>query len=132
MFDTTDEFTIIYNGVKLTFLNYPFQVIPDIDLKIMKSVNPLVIASMKAYALGRRAKWKDYVDLYFISQLFSISEIITKAKFIFGTLFSEKQFRTQLCYFNDVDLTEKIEYIVGKEIAEQEIKKHLRYLATQI
>ena len=24
------------------------------------------LAAMKTYALGRRGKWKDYVDLYFI------------------------------------------------------------------
>ena len=26
----------------------------------------LDLAAMKAYALGRRSKWKDYVDLYFL------------------------------------------------------------------
>ena len=26
----------------------------------------LTLAAMKAYALGRRSKWKDYVDLYFL------------------------------------------------------------------
>ena len=31
---------------------------------------------MKAYTLGRRGKWKDYVDLYFIlKDYFSFSEI---------------------------------------------------------
>ena len=36
---------------------------------------------MKAYTLGRRGKWKDYVDLYFIlKDYFSFSEIANKAK----------------------------------------------------
>jgi hypothetical protein len=26
----------------------------------------LSLAAMKAFSLGRRAKWKDYVDLYFL------------------------------------------------------------------
>ena len=34
----------------------------------------LHLAAMKAYALGRRAKWKDYVDLYFILKDFYSSE----------------------------------------------------------
>ena len=34
------------------------------------------LAAMKAYALGRRSKWKDYVDLYFIlKDYFTIEQI---------------------------------------------------------
>lgn len=40
---------------------------------------------MKAYALGRRAKWKDYVDLYFIIRdHFDIDTISTQATKIFA------------------------------------------------
>lgn len=49
---------------------------------------------MKAFALGRRAKWKDYVDLYFIIKDYhSIDEICTKGKEIFEGEFNEKIFR---------------------------------------
>ncbi|MCB6599156.1 hypothetical protein LI118_17050, partial [Erysipelatoclostridium ramosum] len=64
----------------------------------------LTLAAMKAYALGRRAKWKDYVDLYFaMKDYFPISAIVKKAKGIFGAEFNEKIFRAQLAYFKDID-----------------------------
>ncbi len=66
---------------------------------------------MKAYALGRRAKWKDYVDLYFILQRHTIKEILTQTKRIFAGAFSEVNFREQLSYFDDIDYTEEVEYI---------------------
>ena len=46
---------------------------------------------MKAYALGRRSKWKDYVDLYFLLlDHFTIVDISAVATQIFGDLYSEK------------------------------------------
>jgi hypothetical protein len=94
------EYTIVVNGVKITFLHYPFKVSLEVDFQegiYMPSLNSL--ASMKAYALGRRAKWKDYVDLYFIFQKFSFEEICQKANEIFGTEFSEKLFFEKSWHF---------------------------------
>jgi len=86
----------------------------------------LTLAAMKAYALGRRAKWKDYVDLYFIMKDFhSLQEIIKQAKKIFGDEFNEKIFRTQLSYFEDINYSEKIIYKEGFEINDDVIKKRL-------
>lgn len=49
---------------------------------------------MKAFALGKRAKWKDYVDLYFIFQNYSLQELVDKTNSIFKEQFNEKLFRT--------------------------------------
>ena len=84
------------------------------------------LAAMKAFALGRRAKWKDYVDLYFLlKNYFSIKEISTEAVQIFGELFSEKLFRSQLAFHKDIDYSEPVEYLPGFEVADQEIKEFL-------
>jgi len=81
---------------------------------------------MKAYSLGQRAKWKDYIDLYFILRdHFSIGEIIKKARKIFGNEFNEKIFRTQLAYFKDIDFSEKIIWMEGYETDDKIIKKEL-------
>jgi Nucleotidyl transferase AbiEii toxin, Type IV TA system len=80
--DENDEYTVLVNGVKITFLRYPF----DIEFKdkldnVIKMANLLSLAAMKAYALGRRAKWKDYVDIYFVlKNHHTIEEITKKAK----------------------------------------------------
>jgi hypothetical protein len=45
----------------------------------------LEIAALKAYAMGRRAKWKDYVDMYFLLKYhFTIDEIAKKTDEIFA------------------------------------------------
>lgn len=83
------------------------------------------LAAMKAYAMGRRATWKDYVDLYFLlKNHFSLTKIAKRAKRIFHGGFNEKLFRQQLCYFEDVDLSEKIDFLKEK-IPAGEIQKFL-------
>ena len=121
------EFTFLLNGVKITFFHYPFKVDCEIDFnRTLKMPSLLTLAAMKAYALGRRAKWKDYVDLYFIMKDFhSLQEIIKQAKKIFGDEFNEKIFRTQLSYFEDINYSEKIIYKEGFEINDDVIKKRL-------
>ncbi len=62
-----DELTINIRGVKVTFFHYPHKI--NFSKKIddaIKIPDLLTLAAMKAYALGMRSKWKDYVDLYFI------------------------------------------------------------------
>ncbi|MEK7627106.1 MAG: hypothetical protein AAB397_00805, partial [Patescibacteria group bacterium] len=86
----------------------------------------LTLASMKAFALGRRAKWKDYVDLYFIiKDHFLINEIVKKANKIFGHEFNEKIFRTQLAYFEDINYSEEIIFKKGFETDDKVIKNSL-------
>ena len=103
---------------KLDFLNSFDDIIKLPDL--------LTLASMKAFALGRRAKWKDYVDLYFIlKEKYSITEIATKGLEVFGNEFNEKIFRSQLSYFKDIDYSEKVVYKDGYAVDDEVIKKAL-------
>ena len=122
-----DEYTVLINGVKITFLRYPFHIeFKDSLDNIIKTADLLTLAAMKAYALGRRAKWKDYVDMYFIlKNHHSVAEITKKAKEIFSSEFNEKIFRAQLAYFEDIDYTEKVVYRKGFEVDDEVIKKNL-------
>lgn len=117
---------LIANNVKITFFQYPFAInAPHKFDNIFKLPSLLDLAAMKAYALGRRSKWKDYVDLFFITKYnYSLMEIIRRAEELFQELFSEKLFRSQLCYFDDVDYTEEVEYIIPNPPSDAEIKKH--------
>jgi len=91
----------------------------------------LDLAAMKAHALGGRARWKDYVDLYFIlKEQHSLKEISNRTKQIFQNYYNEKLFREQLSYFEDIDYSEDIRF-VGNEIKDQEIKKYLQDIATE-
>lgn len=123
------EFTITIKGVRMTFFHYPFRTIkPRVAIQdVIKMPDLLSLAAMKAYALGQRAKWKDYVDLYFvIKQRHGIGKIIQKAKQIFGREFNEKLFRTQLAYFKDIDHSEKIIYMKGFRVHDKVIQKALQ------
>ena len=125
--DNADEYTLSVDGIKFTFFHYPFPIklSEKID-KIISMPDIETLAAMKAYALGRRAKWKDYVDLYFIiKKLGSMDPITKKAEEIFGLEFNEKNFRAQLAYFKDIDYSEKIIFSKGFEIEDDEIKKKL-------
>ncbi|MFA5024683.1 MAG: nucleotidyl transferase AbiEii/AbiGii toxin family protein [Patescibacteria group bacterium] len=125
--DHEGELTVIIKGVKVTFLHYPFPVVFPVPLEgTINMPDILTSAALKAYALARRAKWKDYVDLYFILKSFyGLPEIIRKAQKIFKDNFNEKIFRTQLAYFKDLDYSEKVVYRPGYKVTETVIKKFL-------
>ena len=121
-----EQMNLVVNGVKLTFFQYPFPIQPVTNFESFRIPSLLDLAAMKAYALGRRSKWKDYVDLYFLlTEHFTIAKISTRAESLFGELFSEKLFRSQLSYFDDVDYSEEVEYLVPNPPSEEKIKEEL-------
>ena len=126
-----EQMNLLVGGVKVTFFQYPFPIVPEDSFKdVFRLPSLLSLAAMKAYALGRRSKWKDYVDLYFLlTKCFSLAEVSAKAAELFGELFSEKLFRAQLSYFDDVDYTEQVEYLIPEPPAEDEIKSGLTELS---
>lgn len=130
----TEQMNCLLNGVKLTFFQYPFEV-PSAKQPMVPFRIPtlLDLAAMKAYALGRRSKWKDYVDLYFIlTHHFSLQQICDRAVQIFGELFSEKMFRIQLSYYDDVDYSEQVDYLIDNSPTDDEIKRVLTRIAIDV
>ena len=121
------EYTFLINKVKFTFFQFPYEIdFSESFGDIIKLPDILTLAAMKAFALGRRAKWKDYVDLYFIMKTnHTISQITAKGVEIFGNEFNEKIFRTQLAYFGDIDYSEEIIYKDGFSTDDEIIKKVL-------
>jgi hypothetical protein len=114
-------------GVKTTFFYFPYPIDPSCELQdAIKIPDLLTLAAMKAFAMGRRAKWKDYVDLYFILQdQYSIIEICEKARAIFGTLFQSAQFIEQLAYHEDMNYSEAVEYLIPDPPSDDEVKRFL-------
>jgi Nucleotidyl transferase AbiEii toxin, Type IV TA system len=130
LYSSDDSFHIIVNDVKITFFQYPFKVPAKLQFEGIPMPDLSNLAAMKAYAMGRRSKWKDYVDLYFLLKYhFDIQTINEKASPIFDDLFSPKLFRQQLCYFKDIDYTEEVSFLTGFEVPETEIKAFLTEIA---
>lgn len=132
--NVADQMNLVVNEVKVTFFQYPFHIKATNDFDgVLKLPELLDLAAMKAYALGRRSKWKDYVDLYFLlKEKYSLDEISLRAMEIFGDLFSDKLFRSQLSYFVDVDYSEEVDYIIPNPPSEGEIKSYLVEVSTTI
>ncbi len=129
----TEQLNMNINEVKFTFYQYPFNINATEKLEDVLRLPKLIdLAAMKAYALGRRSKWKDYVDIYFIlKDYFTVKQISDRSAVLFGQLFSEKLFRVQLCYFDDIDYTEPVEFIVPA-VSDYEIKEFLIDKATDL
>ena|SRR3990170_2689147 len=96
---------ILSPGIHLHISHYPY---PPLHPTIKTPGIPLFalqdLASNKAYTIGRRATWRDYVDLFFIfkrSEL-SLETISEEARKRFGGGFDEKLFLEQLVYFDDI------------------------------
>lgn len=128
-----EQLNLNINNVKFTFYQYPFKINATEKLKdILRMPKLLDLAAMKAYSMGRRSKWKDYVDIYFIlKDHFSIKQISERADELYGELFSEKLFRAHICYFDDIDYSESVEYLVPSA-PDEEIKNFLIDKATDI
>ncbi|HEX7585550.1 MAG TPA: hypothetical protein VF373_12735 [Prolixibacteraceae bacterium] len=65
------------------------------------------------------------MDIYFIlKDHFTVKQISERTTEIFGQLFSEKLFRAQLSYFDDIDYSEPVEFLV-QSVPADEIKEFL-------
>jgi len=133
IFEDIDQLHLLINNVKITFFSYPYPVLHPVKVGSTITIPTLLsLAAMKAFALGRRAKWKDYVDLYFIIRdHYPIEDICKEARKIFNQQFSEKLFRQQLAFHKDIDYSEAVEYLVPP-VPKEEIKSFLIDKATDI
>lgn len=103
-----NEFTLIVSETKITFLHYPFPLFyPLVNWESIKLASTQEIAIMKAYAVGRRGTFKDYVDLYFLVKSgIALDNIIADAEKKYQDAFNARLFLEQLVYFTDITDTD--------------------------
>lgn len=121
-----DELTVFIDNTKITFLKYPFTILLDlIDHEGVKLLNVKEIAATKAYAIGRRGSFKDYVDLYFVilEGHSSLSEIVEMAEKKYSNEFKARLFLEQLIYLEDIEEEDII--FLKKKVGKDEIKNLL-------
>jgi len=130
-----EQLTVAIEDIHLSFAKYPFPVISKfITYKRIKILPALEIAAMKAYALGRRATLKDYVDLYFVikEKVTALKEIIKLCERKYGKEFDPRLFLEQLIYSKDIEEME-IQFLkkkVSKEEIEKFFEKEVRKIKT--
>ena len=125
--DEKGQFTFTIDEVQFTFFHYPYPIEYSVRFEgFVRMPTLLTLAAMKAFALGRRAKWKDYVDLYFIIRdHHALEEIVEHAEAIFAGEFNARLLHEQLSYFEDVDYREAVTFRPGFEVPDDEVKRAL-------
>lgn len=135
-----DQATVSIYGVKVTFLAYPFPLVEPLvpgykvarELAGMNLASLREIALMKAYTIGRRPSYRDYIDLYYLlrSGKVTIKYILERApqKFVIEgeTIFSKKLFLEQLTYTGDLcDKEAALATVQGAKLTSQELEEFL-------
>lgn len=103
--NTAEQLTVTVGRVYLSFVFYPFAKVQPLRVYHgVKFFSVAEIGAMKAYALGRRATYKDYTDLYFIlaGRHCTLSQLVKLARKKYGEGFEPRLFFEQLVYLADV------------------------------
>lgn len=106
--NNSDELTVWVDGVKCTFLRYPYAVQQKtVAYRGVPLLSVADIAVTKAYTIGRRGYFKDYVDMYYIlkEEHTRLRHIIARAQKVYGDDFNDRLFLEQLVYLDDVKET---------------------------
>ncbi len=113
------------NGVKITFLSYKYPLLfPLVNYKAASLANERDIAAMKLDAVSSRGSKKDFIDIYFLLQKYSLNELLS----IFQKKFSEIEYNKihllkSLAYFDDAE-NEPMPKMI-KKIDWEKIKKFI-------
>lgn len=104
--DDTHQLTILSRlGVKLTIVSHPhlplYKLVKTDSLSLFDLRD---LASNKAFTIGQRGKWRDYVDLYFLlmEKIITFDQLIHEAKQRFKVEFDPRRFLDQLTYTQDL------------------------------
>lgn len=116
-----DELTVLIRGVKCSFIHYPFPLLfPLLNEEGLQLLSAHEIAATKAYTIGRRGAWKDYIDLYacLTTGVTTLEQVIGDAQKKYADVFNDRLFLEQLVYLDDLDdtqgLREKTKHTPGE------------------
>jgi predicted nucleotidyltransferase component of viral defense system len=91
------------DGIKVDFVNYQYPLLDNINIiENIRLVSNKDIAAMKLNAIAGRGSKKDFIDLYFLLQEYTLQEMINfyNQKYSDG---SEFMILKSLTYFDDAD-----------------------------
>jgi hypothetical protein len=121
------------DGIKVSFFKYDYPFLEkQVVYKGVYVAGILDIASMKVIAMSQRGTKRDFVDLFFILQdtpFHNVAEHMVKR-------FRKERINPihigkSLVYFYDADSNPEPEYIKGKEISWDNVKKFFRHHVKQ-
>ena len=120
------------NGVKLQFLEYPFDLIeqcPNWEGVNLSSV--LDIGCTKLQTVGMRGSKKDLIDVYFLLEVFSLTELFNAMQKKYKNIeYSQTHILKSLVYFADAELQPLPK--MHKVVEWNEVKKKLVETVRQV
>lgn len=121
-----EQLNVLIGDVKTTFLFFPYPVIDSFIVYrglLLASIRE--IAAMKAFAIGKRLSFKDYVDWYFMlkEKQITLPDVIALAQKKFGGDFNDRLFLGQLVSLSDIP-TQTIDFL-REAVDKEEIERFL-------
>ena len=129
-YQSPEQINVLLDGVKATFFYYPYPVLePLVSYKNISVASISEIAAMKAFAIGKRLSYKDYVDWYFLlsKPYVTVPAVIELAQHKFGGDFNDRLFLGQLASLADIT-DQKIDFLgpsVDRLTIETTLKKEI-------
>lgn len=106
--DSREQLTLkTASSVSIAFIYHPYKPLkPLITTSSISLFHLDDLAANKAYTIGRRPAWRDYIDLFFFLKwnLYTLDDIIRFTNEKFQGEFNEKLFLEQIVYYDDVDI----------------------------
>ncbi len=122
------------DGVKVSFLEYKYPLVGDfLEFDQVKVASLEDIACMKLSAISSRGSKKDFIDLYFILQKFSLGKLLALFEKKFkGVNYQMSHILKSLVYFEEAEKQPDPEFLV--DVDWNEVRKTLeestyRYLS---
>ncbi len=137
--NTDKQLTVLTkNDIGLTLVHYEYKpLFEKVNTGSLFLYSIKDIAADKAFTIGQRAAWRDYVDLFFLlkQECVKLNELIKLAERKFKMEFNRQLFLEQLVYFNDLEIT-KLAFVKEKystkNIQEFLKKEVLSYTKTEL
>lgn len=116
---------VVDNTIQLSFFGYPYPLLnPLVKTEYINIASIADIGCMKLSAITGRSLEKDYIDLYFILQRVSLSELLALSAQKHPTLDAALILKS-LVYFDDV-LREPIRFAEGNDVSFEMVQSFLQ------
>ena len=129
----SEQLSVNVNKIKIDFVKYNFPPLMDLsEFWGIKFLSIPEIAAAKAYTIGRRITFKDYIDLYFIlrGKFVFLQNLIAICKKKYKDEFNERLFLEQLISLEEAEET-PIEFLrkpITKRTMAEFFKKEIKKL----
>lgn len=136
LFETQGTIDLEVKTVKVSFLEYHYPLLTQLlDFENIKVASVLDIACMKLSAISSRGTRKDFFDLFFILEKYSLKEILRsfEKKYV-NVHYNKVHILKSLLYFSDAELDPEPDMLVKtnwgqiKQRIEQEAQKTISSL----